>query len=48
MVDWTNMLNFKIHKRKYMTKNAVKMDELNSLSMPQLYDKILWREIAMT
>lgn len=48
MVDLTNMLNCQIRKRKYMTKNAVKMDELNSLGMPQLYDKILWREIAMT
>lgn len=30
-----------------MTENAVKMDELNSLSMSQFCDKILWRELIM-
>lgn len=29
MTDLTNMLNFQIRKKKTMTENAVKMDELN-------------------
>lgn len=41
MTDLTNMLNFQINKRKYMTENAVQMDDLNTLSTSQLYDKIL-------
>lgn len=47
MTDLTNTLSFQIHKIKYMTENAVKMDELNSLSMSQFCDKILWRELIM-